>query len=175
MESFFKEVCDQLGKLPKAKPFDVDVIEIDSYIIVKTDIPNVNPRDIKIYSEDIMSLTIHAIPSDNDKKIGINHRTERTVVEKKRTVQLPKIVIFYNATATYSRGTLTITLPIDETAKTFEKRYFFTTRRTVRVSNILPRYPVSPNTIHHRNRSYVHRHNETERVYSDTFAFPHFL
>ena len=123
MESFFKEVCDQLGKLPKAKQFDVDVTEIDSYIIVKTDIPNVNPRDIKIYSEDIMSLTIHAIPSDNDKKIGINHRKERTVVEKKRTVQLPKLVLFHNATATYSRGTLTITLPIDATAKTFEKRY----------------------------------------------------
>ena len=123
MDLFFKEICDQLGKLPKAKPFDVDITEIDSRIIVKTDIPNVDPQNIKIYTEDPLSITIHAIPSNNDPMIGKNYQKERTSIEKKRTVRLPKLVIFEDSSCTYVHGTLTIILPIVTTTKTFEKRY----------------------------------------------------
>ena len=124
MESFFKEVCDQLGKLPKAKSFDVDINEVDSYIIVKTDVPNVDPQNIKIYTEDPLSITIHSVPKKNDDtRISRSYQKERTSDEKKRTVKLPKFVIFQNSYATYTHGTLTITLPIDTTIQSFEKRF----------------------------------------------------
>ncbi len=96
----------------------VDVIETESDITIKAEIPGTDPKDIDIsITED--TLTLKGEKKEEKEKIGkCYHRIESSYGSFKRTINLPVSIEVDKVTAKGSNGLLEITLPKTEGSKT---------------------------------------------------------
>lgn len=101
-----------------AKP-TIDLIESDETIVVKTDLPGVNKKDINIeLTED--KITISAKFEEEIEVEDVNYiKKERKYGEALRSVKLPATVIVEEASAKFKNGVLTVELPKVEVKKKF--------------------------------------------------------
>jgi HSP20 family protein len=96
----------------------LDVSETNNEVCVKVDLPGMKSDEIEI-SLDANILTISGERSEEKEEKGRTfHRVERKSGKFSRSVSLPCSVEDDSVMADYKNGTLTVTLPKSETAKT---------------------------------------------------------
>ncbi len=97
---------------------DIDIAETDNNIIVKAEIPGVDPKDIDI-SITGETLTIKGEKQKEKEETGETYfRIERSYGSFTRTIDLPSKVMTDKVEAKEHLGVLEITLPKMERAKT---------------------------------------------------------
>lgn len=92
---------------------DIDVAEYDDEIAVVADLPGFTKADIDLSVRDGV-LTIGAersMSTDEGDESGSYLRRERRTESMRRSISLPTDVVEDDASATYSNGVLTVTLP----------------------------------------------------------------
>jgi HSP20 family protein len=95
----------------------VDIFETDNELVLKTDIPGVNQKDIDIRLENgTLSLKGERKFEREEKNKGF-HRLERSYGSFVRYFTVPETVDSENVKADFNAGVLTVTLPKKEIAK----------------------------------------------------------
>jgi HSP20 family protein len=96
----------ELGEWPS-----VDVSETEKEIVVKADVPGMDPKDIQVFIDGNV-LTLQGERKQEKEEKGENyHRVECSYGSFSRSVTLPAGVAQEKAKASYKRGILRITLP----------------------------------------------------------------
>ncbi len=94
----------------------VDISETTKEIIVRAELPGMDPKDIDISIQGNL-LTLRGERRQEKEEEGENyHRIERSFGAFSRTLQLPAEVDLEKVNATYKDGVLKITLPKTEAA-----------------------------------------------------------
>ncbi|PMP69173.1 MAG: molecular chaperone [Thermodesulfobacterium geofontis] len=89
----------------------IDVSETDNEIVVKVDVPGVNPEDIEIsLSDNVLVIKGEKKKEEEEKKENF-YRMERYYGSFMRSIQLPCEVEEEKISATYKNGVLKIVLP----------------------------------------------------------------
>ncbi len=89
----------------------IDVSETDNEVLVKVDLPGVNPDDIEIsLSENILTIKGEKKKEEEEKKENF-YRMERYYGSFMRSIQLPCEIEEDKISATYKDGVLKIVLP----------------------------------------------------------------
>lgn len=97
----------------------MDVIETDEKIVVKTDLPGVDKKDINIeLTEDRITVSAQ-FEEDVEIEDANYYKKERKYGEAMRSQKLPEKVVVEEATAKFENGVLTIDLPKVEVKKKF--------------------------------------------------------
>jgi HSP20 family protein len=95
----------------------VDVEETDKAILVKADLPGVDPKDIDISVQNGELYIRGETKSEKDEKGKNYHRMERFSGSFYRVIPLPPSVDDNGVTATTAKGVVTITVPKKPEAK----------------------------------------------------------
>ena len=121
MERFFDRFVEPFGE-----PFEtmggewvpkVDVAETKDAMVVKAEMPGVDPKDIEVtFMGDLLTLKGEREKATEEKEERY-HRMERTYGAFFRTVRLPMAVDGSKVTATFKNGVLVVTLPKTPAAK----------------------------------------------------------
>jgi HSP20 family protein len=113
-----KRVSDYANSIP-AKP-NMDVIETEESIIIKTDLPGVSKDNINInLTED--TIDIQAKFEEESKVSEANFiKKERKYGEARRSMVLPAKIKVKGASAKFDNGILTVELPKVEKAEKFK-------------------------------------------------------
>lgn len=99
------------GQAMKAWTPRMDVEETEKEILVKADIPGVDPKDVDIQVVDNV-LTVRGGKEERKEEKKKNyHRTERFVGQFFRSISLPAGIDADKVSATSVNGTVTITIP----------------------------------------------------------------
>lgn len=89
----------------------VDVMEENDKVIVKTDLPGVDKKDVEInVKEDMLQISAKCGREEETEKEGY-FKKERSYTRFSRTIRLPTGVSEENANAKMENGVLTVTLP----------------------------------------------------------------
>ena len=100
------------GKMPA-----VDVIDRDTDVLVRAEVPGVAKEDLEVtVSDNSVSIRGHSKQEDEE-KTGEYYRRETSYGEFSRTVGLPANVDTEGAKAKFKDGVLEITLPKQESTK----------------------------------------------------------
>ncbi len=102
----------QTGWLPP-----VDVYETDQNVVMKAELPGVDPKDVEIRAEDGTLYLKGERKFEKEVKNENYHRIERSYGSFARSFALPASVDSEKAVAEYKDGLLTLTLPKKEEAK----------------------------------------------------------
>jgi HSP20 family protein len=102
----------QTGWLPA-----VDVYENDQNVVMKAELPGVDPKNVEIRVEDGTLYLKGERKFEKEVKDDNYHRVERSYGSFARSFALPSSVDSEKATAEYKDGVLTLTLPKKEEAK----------------------------------------------------------
>lgn len=95
----------------------VDIFETEQSIVLKADLPEINPADVDIRVEDnILSLRGQR-KLENEVKEEKYHRVERAYGSFARTFALPHTISAEKITADYKNGVLRINLPKREESR----------------------------------------------------------
>ncbi|MXR51462.1 Hsp20 family protein [Halovenus sp. WSH3] len=110
--SEIEELFDQFAQLgePLAGRFELDVIDADSEILVKADLPGRDPSALSVQLEENRTLRIE-VPEGETSEDGRFVVRERTRESGSRSVTLPAAVDESETEASYDRGVLTVRLP----------------------------------------------------------------
>lgn len=114
--------------LPKAKYEDeglfagawapaVDIYETDQAIVLKADLPDMNPNEVDIRVEDNTLFLKGERKMEKETKEENYHRVERAYGSFSRSFILPRTVSAEKITADYKNGVLNITMPKREESK----------------------------------------------------------
>ena len=95
----------------------VDIYENDQNIVLKAELPGVDPKDVDIRVEDGTLYLKGERKFEKETKEENYHHVERSYGTFVRTFQLPRSVNTDNVVAEYKDGVLTLTLPKREEAK----------------------------------------------------------
>ncbi len=95
----------------------VDVYETDQSVVLKVELPGVDPKDVEARVEDGTLYLKGERKFENEVKEGNYHRVERAYGSFTRTFTLPSSVDADKVAAEYKNGVLTLTLPKREEAK----------------------------------------------------------
>jgi len=95
----------------------LDLAETDNEIVVKAEVPGMDPKDIDISLSDGMLTIKGEKKQEREEKESDYHLVERSYGAFSRSVQLPKEVQREKISAAYKNGVLNITLPKSEEAK----------------------------------------------------------
>jgi len=95
----------------------VDIYETDQNVVLKAELPGVDPKDVEIRVEDGTLWLKGERKFESEVKKEGYHRFERTYGTFARAFPLPSSVNSEKAKAEYSNGVLTLTLPKREEAK----------------------------------------------------------
>jgi len=115
MDRLFDRLWNDFGmphftRPPRDIPF-IDLSETEEDLILKAEIPGLNPEDLDIYITDDI-LTIKGEMKQELVKEGENyHRMERRYESFSRSIQLPCRVMIEDVEATYREGIVTIIMP----------------------------------------------------------------
>jgi len=115
MDRLFDRLWNDFGmphftRPPRDIPF-IDLSETEEDLILKAEIPGLNPEDLDIYITDDI-LTIKGEMKQELVKEGENyHRMERRYESFSRSIQLPCRVMIEDVEATHREGILTIIMP----------------------------------------------------------------
>lgn len=95
----------------------VDVLENDQNVVLKAELPGIDPKDVEIRIQD-NTLTLKGERKfEKDVKEGSYQMVERSYGSFSRSFSLPAYINSENVTADYKDGLLTLTLPKREEAK----------------------------------------------------------
>lgn len=95
----------------------LDVAETKNDMIIKAEIPGMDPKDIDISLSDGVLTIRGEKKQEREEKEEDYHLIERNYGSFSRSVQLPKGVQSDKITASYNNGVLKVTLPKSEEAK----------------------------------------------------------
>ncbi len=95
----------------------LDVAETKNELVVKCEVPGMDPKDIDISLSDGMLTIKGEKKQEREEKEADYHLVERSYGSFSRSVQLPKEVQGDKINASYKNGILKITLPKSEEAK----------------------------------------------------------
>jgi HSP20 family protein len=95
----------------------VDIYENDQNIVLKAELPGVDPKNVDIRVEDGTLYLRGERKFEKDTKEENYHRIERSYGTFVRTFQLPRSVNPENVVAEYKDGVLSLTIPKREEAK----------------------------------------------------------
>lgn len=95
----------------------VDVSESDDEIIVRAEVPGLDPEEVEVFVEGDV-LTLKGEKKEEREQSGRDyHRVERQYGSFARSIQLPGAVMAEEVKATAANGVLTIRLPKQEDAR----------------------------------------------------------
>lgn len=98
----------------------LDVCETKDQILVKAEVPGVEPKDLDIFLSDGV-LTLKGEKKEHEGEEGVScHLTERSYGAFSRSIQLPSSVQSDKIDASCKNGVLQIILPKSEEARTRE-------------------------------------------------------
>lgn len=116
----FQDSLSRLFSEPAARPWSpaVDIYETENELVLKADVPEVDPKNIAIQLEN-GTLTVKGERKFEQEKSSQKgfHRIERSYGSFVRAFSLPETVDGEKVNADYKNGVLTITLPKKEIAK----------------------------------------------------------
>jgi HSP20 family protein len=115
----FQDSLSRLFSEPASRPWSpaVDIFETDNELVLKADIPDIDPKDVAIQLEN-GTLTLKGERKFEDQKNGRGfHRIERSYGSFTRAFSLPETVDGEKVKADYKSGVLTVRLPKKEVAK----------------------------------------------------------
>ena len=95
----------------------LDLAETDNELVVKAELPGMDPKDIDISLSDGMLTIKGEKKQEKEEKKSDYHFVERSYGAFTRSIQLPKQVQREKINASYKNGLLRITLPKSEEAK----------------------------------------------------------
>src|SRR5579863_6418938 len=95
----------------------VDIFENGDNLVLKAELPGINPDDVEIRVEDNTLYLKGERKFDNEVKEQNYHRVERTYGTFTRTFSLPNSIDSEKVAAEYKDGVLTLTMPKKEEAK----------------------------------------------------------
>jgi len=118
----FQDSLSRLFSEPASRPWSpaVDISETENDLILKADIPDIDPKNVGIQLEN-GTLTLRGERKfEQEQKNGGHkgfHRIERSYGTFVRAFSLPDTVDSEKVKADYKNGVLTVTLPKKEVAK----------------------------------------------------------
>ncbi len=116
----FQDSLSRLFSEPASRPWSpaVDIYETENEVVLKADIPDVEPKSVGIQLEN-GTLTLKGERQFEQQKNGHKgfHRIERSYGSFVRAFSLPETIDGEKVKADYKNGVLTITLPKKEVAK----------------------------------------------------------
>ncbi len=116
----FEDAVTRMMNEPRtARPWSpaVDIFETENELVLKADLPDINPEDIDVQVEN-QTLTVKGNRKfEQQAGKGGYHRIERSYGSFVRTFAVPSTVDTQNVVAGYNNGVLTITLHKKEAAK----------------------------------------------------------
>jgi HSP20 family protein len=116
----FQDSLSRLFSEPASRPWTpaVDIYETENELVLKADIPEVDPKNVGIQLEN-GTLTLKGERKfEQEQKNGKGfHRIERSYGSFVRAFSLPDTVDAENVKADYKNGVLTVTVPKKEVAK----------------------------------------------------------
>jgi len=95
----------------------VDIYETDSDIVLKAELPGVDPKDVEVKVEDNTLYLKGERKFEKEVKNENYHRVERSYGSFARSFSLPNSINAEKVKAEYKDGLLTLTLPKREEAK----------------------------------------------------------
>jgi HSP20 family protein len=110
MEDLFDRVTGD-GRLARQWSPRVDVEETDKEIVVKADLPGVDPKDVDIQIQDNVLMLRGGKEEKKEEKKKNYHRIERFSGQFYRAIGLPAGADADKVTATTANGTVTVTIP----------------------------------------------------------------
>jgi len=115
-QAFSQAFGDEESKLGSWAPA-VDIFETDENLVVKAELPGVDPKDVEVRVEDSTLYLKGQRKFENEVKDENYHRIERSYGSFTRTFALPGSINADQVAAEYKDGMLTLTLPKREEAK----------------------------------------------------------
>jgi len=115
----FQDSLSRLWGEPASRPWTpaVDIFETENELVLKADIPDVDPKQVGIQLEN-GTLTLKGERKFEQQQNGKGfHRIERSYGSFVRAFSLPDTVDGEKVKADYNNGVLTVTLPKKEVAK----------------------------------------------------------
>jgi HSP20 family protein len=116
----FQDSLSRLFSEPTSRPWTpaVDIYETENELVLKADIPEVDPKNVGIQLEN-GTLTLKGERKfEQEQKNGKGfHRIERAYGSFVRAFSLPETVDAEKVKADYKNGVLTVTVPKKEVAK----------------------------------------------------------
>jgi len=115
MDRLFARLWDDFGvplfpKIVRDIPL-IDLSETGNSLIIKAEIPGINPEDLEIsITDDILTIK-GEMCQDSTKESGNSQRMERRYSSFSRTFQLPCRIMVEDVKASYRKGLLFIVLP----------------------------------------------------------------
>ncbi len=106
---------DELSTRTWAPP--VDIFETENSLVLKADLPGVDPKDVEIRVEDSTLYLKGERKFEKEVKEENYHRVERSYGTFTRSFSLPNSIDADKVTADYKDGQLTLTMPKREEAK----------------------------------------------------------
>ena len=113
----FSRVFGDEGTSSKAWLPPVDIVENDNNVVLKAELPGINPNDIEVRVEDNTLYMKGERKFEKDVKEENLHRVERSYGSFNRTFALPSSIDADKVQAEYKDGVLTLTMPKREEAK----------------------------------------------------------
>ena len=95
----------------------VDIYETDQDLVLRAELPGINPNDVEVRVEDNTLYLKGERKFDNEVKDGNYHRVERAYGMFTRSFALPGSIDPNHVVAEYKDGLLTLTMPKREEAK----------------------------------------------------------
>ena len=115
----FHDSVARMFSEPSARPWTpgVDILESENDLVLKADVPGVDPKNIDISMENgTLTLKGERKFENNETHQGY-HRIERSYGSFARSFALPDTVDVEKVKADFKNGVLTVTLPKKEVAK----------------------------------------------------------
>jgi len=113
----FSQVFDEEdGKLGAWAP-PVDIFETDQNVVVKAEVPGIDPRDVEVRVEGNTLFLKGQRKFENETNEENYHRIERAYGSFVRSFSLPSSIDTGKVEANYKDGLLTLTMPKREEAK----------------------------------------------------------
>ncbi|MGH9403466.1 MAG: Hsp20/alpha crystallin family protein [Terriglobia bacterium] len=102
---------------PKAWTPAVDIYETDHNLVIKAELPGIDPKDVEVRVEDGTLYIKGERKYEHEVKEENYHRVERSYGSFARTFTLPRTINTEDIKADYKDGVLTLTMPKREEAK----------------------------------------------------------
>ncbi len=115
-ESFSRLFGDQEG-LERAWAPAVDIFESDNNIVLKAELPGLDPKDVEVRVEDSTLYLKGERKFEKEVEEDNYHRIERSYGSFARSFSLPATIDSDKVQAEYKDGLLTLTIPKREEAK----------------------------------------------------------
>jgi len=115
MDRLFARLWDDFGMSHFTRPSRdipfIDLYETEEHLILKIEIPGLNPEDLDISITDNILTIKGEITKEFAKEREHYHRMERRYESFSRTLQLPCRIMIEDVEATYREGIVTIIMP----------------------------------------------------------------